>query len=104
MGTQLVSISETAKSLGVSADTVRRLIGRGDLSSVRVSRRVLVPQAEIDRVTRQGVGRYAKNQEDLMLGGVSPETTATKRRPQRNPFKGGAGVYARKGPATPTGH
>ena len=56
MGNQLVSVSETAKSLGVSRDTVRRLIGRRELRAVRVARRVMVPQAEIERACLQGVG------------------------------------------------
>lgn len=56
MGTQLVSISEAAKSLGVSKDTVRRLIERKALRAVRVSRRVLVPTSEVERACLHGVG------------------------------------------------
>ena len=60
MATQLVSIGETAKTLGVSKDTVRRLIKARHLRSVRVSRRVLVPQTEIERVCTQGVAASTK--------------------------------------------
>jgi len=60
MSAQLVSIAETAKVLGVSRDTVRRLIRRGELRSVRVSRRVMVPQHEIERVCEGGCGDHAR--------------------------------------------
>jgi len=60
MGTQLVSISETAKSLGVSRDTVRRLAARGQLRTVRVSRRRMVPASEISRIAESGAGTYAR--------------------------------------------
>lgn len=60
MGSQLVSIGETAKALSVSKDTIRRLIDRKELRAVRVSRRVLVPQCEIDRACTQGVGKGPK--------------------------------------------
>jgi excisionase family DNA binding protein len=56
MGNQLVSVSETAKSLGVSRDTVRRLIDRKELRAVRVARRLMVPQTEIERACVHGVG------------------------------------------------
>jgi excisionase family DNA binding protein len=56
MGTQLVSILDSAKRLGVSKDTVRRLIERKELRAVRVSRRVLVPESEIERACLHGVG------------------------------------------------
>ena len=56
MGNQLVSIGEAAKSLGVSKDTIRRLIVRKQLRAVYVSRRVLVPLTEIDHACTHGVG------------------------------------------------
>ena len=64
METQLVSITETAKSLGVSKDTIRRLIERRELRSVRVSRRVLVPLAEIERACTHGVGSHPERRPD----------------------------------------
>jgi len=60
MGNQLVSIGRTAESLGVSKDTVRRLVIKGDLRAVRVARRVMIPQSEIDRACTQGVGGSSK--------------------------------------------
>ena len=62
MGNQLVSIAATAKVLAVSKDTVRRLIERKELRAVRVSRRVLVPESEIERACLHGVGVNASEQ------------------------------------------
>ncbi|MGA2075007.1 MAG: helix-turn-helix domain-containing protein [Terriglobia bacterium] len=57
MSKRLHSIAETAEYLGVSKDTIRRLINRKVLLAVRISRRVLVPLSEIERACQQGVGR-----------------------------------------------
>jgi hypothetical protein len=42
----------------VSSFTVRRLINAKQLRAVRVSKRVLVPAGEIDRVIAQGCGKH----------------------------------------------
>jgi excisionase family DNA binding protein len=63
VGAQLVSIGETAATLGVSKDTIRRLITQGALRAVRVAGRVLVPLSEIDRACTQGVGGRAKRRQ-----------------------------------------
>jgi excisionase family DNA binding protein len=47
---RLISIPEFAALVGISPDTVRRMISRGQVRSVRVLRRVLVPKTEIDRI------------------------------------------------------
>ena len=59
---KLLSIQETAKQLSVSADTVRRLIRANQLGSVRIARRVMLPEDEVARVIHQGCGRYARGQ------------------------------------------
>ena len=69
MRSQLITIGQAAEELQVSRDTLRRLAASGQLKTVRVSRRVMVPASEISRIVECG-----------------------------------AGVYARQGPATPTGH
>ena len=51
---QLYGIKECSERLGVSRDTIRRLVCAGKLRSVRVRRRVLIPSGEIDRVIRDG--------------------------------------------------
>ena len=60
MGSRLMSIADAAKTLAVSKDTIRRLIKASELKSVRVSRRVLVPQSEIDRACTHGIATKGK--------------------------------------------
>jgi excisionase family DNA binding protein len=55
----LRSIEETSRRLAVSPFTTRRLIKSGHLRAVRVSKRVLVSESEIDRVIAQGCGKHA---------------------------------------------
>jgi excisionase family DNA binding protein len=59
MATQLVSLGRAAEELQVSRDTLRRLAARGELKTVRISRRVLVPMSEIARIVEGGIGKYA---------------------------------------------
>jgi excisionase family DNA binding protein len=59
MGTQLVTLGRAAEELQVSRDTLRRLAARGELKTIRTSRRVLVPTSEILRIVEGGVGKYA---------------------------------------------
>ena len=55
-GSALLSVSEAGKALGVSVSTVWRMIRRGDLASVRLGGRRLIPEDALEaRVkTRQG--------------------------------------------------
>ena len=53
----LSSISATAERLGVSPFTVRRLVQAGALKSVRIARRVMIPDVEINRAVQHGCGR-----------------------------------------------
>ena len=46
---QLFSVQETAKRWGVSPFTIRRLIDSGELRSVTIAARRLVPISEIER-------------------------------------------------------
>ena len=57
MEKRLRSISDAAVTWGVSTFTVRRAIERGEVKAVRVLRRILIPQHEIDRVCTQGCGQ-----------------------------------------------
>ena len=50
----LFSIGLVAERLGVSAFTVRRLIQKGALKSVRIARRVMIPEVEIERAIENG--------------------------------------------------
>jgi predicted site-specific integrase-resolvase len=53
----LFSIVWAAGRLGVSAFTVRRLIQRGALKSVRIACRVMIPDVEIERAIKHGCER-----------------------------------------------
>ena len=59
METRLVTLGRAAEELQVSRDTLRRLAANGQLKTVRISRRVLVPTSEIARIVEDGVGKYA---------------------------------------------
>lgn len=60
MENRLESIAATSQQLGVSTFTTRRLIKAGELRAVRVGKRVLIPQSEIERVIAQGCGKHAE--------------------------------------------
>lgn len=49
----LLSINETARQLNVSRSTVYRIIGKGELRTVRLRGRHLVPASEPDRYVSQ---------------------------------------------------
>lgn len=49
---ELLTVQEVAKILKVSPVTIRRHIDHGDLSAVRVGRRVRVPKEALDRLVR----------------------------------------------------
>lgn len=58
---RLASVEETSLRLSVSTFTTRRLIKAKQLRAVRVGKRVLVPESEIERVIAQGCGKNAIN-------------------------------------------
>lgn len=58
---QLQSVEDTSQRLGVSIFTTRRLIASRHLRAVRVGKRVLVPESEIERVIAHGCGKHASN-------------------------------------------
>lgn len=57
----LESVEEASRRLSVSTFTTRRLIKARQLRAVRVGKRVLVPQSEIERVIAEGCGKHASN-------------------------------------------
>ena len=59
MQDQLRSIEEASRRLSVSTFTTRRFIKKKQIRAVRVGKRVLIPESEIERVIRQGCGTYA---------------------------------------------
>ena len=61
MQERLQSVEEVSKRLAISTFTTRRLIKTKQLRAVRVGKRVLVPESEIERVIAQGCGKHASN-------------------------------------------
>jgi excisionase family DNA binding protein len=59
MQDQLRSIEEASRRLSVSTFTTRRLVKTKQIRAVRVGKRVLIPESEIERVIRQGCGMHA---------------------------------------------
>lgn len=57
----LFGIANTARRWEVSKDTVRRKIESGEIRSIRIGSRVLVPLSEIERVEQFGVGKSHKS-------------------------------------------
>jgi len=56
---RLNQVDATSRRLGVSTFTTKRLIKAGYLRAVRVGRRVLIPESEVQRVKAQGCGKYS---------------------------------------------
>jgi len=56
MPQNLRSIRFSAECLGVSVFTVRRLIAQGAIKTVNVGARLMIPDAELDRIGLHGVG------------------------------------------------
>lgn len=48
-------IAEAAQSLGCHPDTLRRKANAGELKTIRVGRRVLIPSAELQRILEAGL-------------------------------------------------
>ena len=56
---RLQSVEEVSKRLAISSFTTRRLIKAKQLRAVRLGKRVLVPESEIERVIAEGCGKHA---------------------------------------------
>ena len=46
----MLNMSETAKVLGLGLTSTRNAVRRGDIPSVRIARRILIPKAAIDQM------------------------------------------------------
>jgi excisionase family DNA binding protein len=73
MTARLRSVGDAAHELGVSKDHVRRLVSRGVLRAVRLGKRLLVPQLEIDRLVAGGLQAAAGP-----LSSVSKERSSSR--------------------------
>jgi excisionase family DNA binding protein len=56
---RLSSVEEASVRLGISTFTMRRLIKARQVRSVRIAKRVLIPESEIERIVVQGCGKHA---------------------------------------------
>jgi excisionase family DNA binding protein len=52
-----VSVDEASKMLGVSSCTLRRRVADGEIRTIRLGRRVLVPMDVMERVTAEGMDK-----------------------------------------------
>jgi len=50
-----ISMSEAADTLGLSPQTIRRLIDRGEIASIEISGRMLVLRTEIERLVAEAL-------------------------------------------------
>jgi excisionase family DNA binding protein len=50
---RMLSVKEAARQLGIGEAFARRLIRRGEIKSVRLGDRVLVPRHEVERIVEQ---------------------------------------------------
>lgn len=48
-------VADAAQSLGLHPDTLRRKANAGELKTIRVGRRVLIPASEIQRILAKGL-------------------------------------------------
>lgn len=72
MDRQLFSIQETADRWGVSHFTIRRLIDAGDIHSVTIAARRMVPRTELERCELMGtVGKPRPRGKKLARKGVA---------------------------------
>jgi hypothetical protein len=52
---ELIEVHEASRRTGSSPWTWRAHIKRGNVKVVRIGRRVLIPVAELERITREGL-------------------------------------------------
>ncbi len=61
----LFGFSEVADRWGLSVDSVRRAADRGDLKTVNIQGRRMVPLSEIQRAEQYGIGSGRKRQQQF---------------------------------------
>ena len=55
-----LTVAETAKVLGISRNLAYQLVRQGDIPSLRLGRRIVVPRAALERLLDEGPGRAAE--------------------------------------------
>ena len=51
-----ISLQEFADTFGLSIDSTKRLARTGELRTINIGARILVPVAEVERIEREGLG------------------------------------------------
>jgi excisionase family DNA binding protein len=64
MADQAISIKEAARRLGVSEQTIRRMIQAGEIRSFRVLGQVRIRESEVERIMQGGSEEIDQDQED----------------------------------------
>lgn len=54
---RLESVQDASRRLAISTFTTRRLIKAKTIRAVRVGKRVLIPESEVDRLVSEGTSR-----------------------------------------------
>ena len=55
MNENLIPVKEGARRLGISIWTLRKKAYEGDIASVKIGVKLLIPESEIARIVREGI-------------------------------------------------
>ena len=94
-----LTINAAAEALGISDDTLRKLVGRGDVACLRIpgTRIMRIPAAEIERVQALWTGTTTpSNRTASEYGASTGAKTATA-----DPFQRGRGIARKRKPTAP---
>lgn len=69
---RFVSVSATAETLGVSDNLIYELVQRGELPSVRLGRRVMVPAIAIDALVERTMAGFDPDRLLASLAAAAP--------------------------------
>lgn len=74
MISKLYSITEAAKKLGISRNTLSRLIASGDIGYIKINKRKKIPQSSLEEFINQKTIRY-----DSTISGQDVERRLAKK-------------------------
>lgn len=64
MATQMLTLPETAARLALHPETVRRMIGRGELAAVKVGRHWRVPESALEKLEAVATANTSHSDDD----------------------------------------
>jgi excisionase family DNA binding protein len=50
---KFVTLTEAAATLGISYSMLRKLVKQGKVSIIRIGRRILIPEAEVEKLIKE---------------------------------------------------